>query len=78
MSGPNDPLKSGANDAALRANQLAAEHGIDLSKLPQILDMSADSITDNVHAINSNCPYDYPLCIFFNRHFLSHKVRMSE
>ncbi|KAJ7261893.1 intradiol ring-cleavage dioxygenase [Mycena rebaudengoi] len=66
MSGPNDPLKSGANDAALRANQLAAEHGIDLSKLPQILDMSADSITDNVHAINSNCPDERMKFVFKN------------
>ncbi|KAG5641919.1 hypothetical protein DXG03_003965 [Asterophora parasitica] len=42
-------------DPALKANQLASQHGVDLSKLPKILNMSADSITDNVHAINSNC-----------------------
>ncbi|KAJ6487652.1 intradiol ring-cleavage dioxygenase [Mycena sanguinolenta] len=40
----------------LHAKKLAAEHGIDLSKLPQFLDMSAENITENVHAINSNCP----------------------
>lgn len=44
-------------EAALKANLLAAQHGIDLSKLPKIVDMSASSITSNVHAINSNCNY---------------------
>ncbi|KAG6830225.1 hypothetical protein H0H92_001665 [Tricholoma furcatifolium] len=51
-------------DPALRANQLAAEHGVDLSKLPKIMDMSADSITNNVHAINSNCPEERTKFIF--------------
>lgn len=45
------------NEAALKANKLAEKHGIDLSKLPKIVDMSAESITANVHAINSNCVY---------------------
>lgn len=49
MSNHND-------EAALKANKLAAEHGVDLSKLPKTLDMSAESITGNVHAINSYCP----------------------
>ncbi|KAK7033902.1 hypothetical protein VNI00_012526 [Paramarasmius palmivorus] len=39
----------------LAANKRAAEHGIDLSKLPKLMDMSAESITQNVHEINSNC-----------------------
>lgn len=39
----------------LEANRRAHEHGIDLSKLPQLLDMNADTITDNVHSINANC-----------------------
>ncbi|KAG6815099.1 hypothetical protein H0H93_010979, partial [Arthromyces matolae] len=47
-------MSSSTIDPALKAAQLAAQHGIDLSKLPKIMDMSADSITSNVHAINSN------------------------
>ncbi|RDB27606.1 Hydroxyquinol 1,2-dioxygenase [Hypsizygus marmoreus] len=43
-------------EAALKANKLAEQHGIDLSKLPKSMDMSAESITANVHAINSYCP----------------------
>ena len=43
------------NETMLKANKLAAQHGIDLSKLPKIMDMSTDSITTNVQAINSNC-----------------------
>ncbi|ESK93176.1 intradiol ring-cleavage dioxygenase [Moniliophthora roreri MCA 2997] len=39
----------------IAANKRAAEHGIDLSKLPKLTDMSADSITENVHKINSSC-----------------------
>ncbi|KAJ6621463.1 intradiol ring-cleavage dioxygenase [Mycena sp. CBHHK59/15] len=42
-------------EAALNARKLAIQHGIDLSKLPKIIDMSADSITENVIAMNSNC-----------------------
>ncbi|KAF9071669.1 intradiol ring-cleavage dioxygenase [Rhodocollybia butyracea] len=38
------------------ANERAREHGIDLSKLPKLLDMTTDTITENVHAINANCP----------------------
>ncbi|KAJ7663908.1 intradiol ring-cleavage dioxygenase [Mycena polygramma] len=42
-------------EAMLKANRLAAEHGIDLSKLPTNLDLSAESITETVHTMNSNC-----------------------
>ncbi|KAJ6568404.1 intradiol ring-cleavage dioxygenase [Mycena vulgaris] len=54
------------DEAALKANKLAAEHGIDLSKLPEILDMSAESITENVHAMNSNCPDERMKFVFKN------------
>jgi len=47
-----------------RSNELALQHGIDLSKLPKIMDMSADSITGCVHAINSNCPDDRMKFVF--------------
>jgi hypothetical protein len=30
-------------------------HDIDPSNLPQNLDMTAESITANVHAVNANC-----------------------
>jgi hypothetical protein len=46
-------------ETALEAGRLAAQHGIDLSKLPTIVDMSAESITENVHAINSNCELEF-------------------
>ncbi|KIL65500.1 hypothetical protein M378DRAFT_105177 [Amanita muscaria Koide BX008] len=42
------------------------QHGVDLSNLPKIVDMSADSITDNVHAINSNCPDERTRFVFKN------------
>lgn len=44
-----------AEDAAAQAAKLAAQHGIDLSKLPKSLDMNAETITDNVHIMNQNC-----------------------
>ncbi|KAF8656882.1 hypothetical protein AX16_002427 [Volvariella volvacea WC 439] len=47
-----------------RANKLAAEHGVDLSQLQKIMDMSAESITANVLAMNSNCPDDRMKFIF--------------
>ncbi|KAG6873332.1 hypothetical protein C0995_000191 [Termitomyces sp. Mi166 len=53
-----------AIEPALKANQLAAQHGVDLSKLPNIMNMSADSITSNVHAINSNCTDERTKFIF--------------
>ena len=37
------------------AAEKAKNHGIDLSKLPQNLNMNADSITANVHAMNASC-----------------------
>ncbi|KIK02734.1 hypothetical protein K443DRAFT_5879 [Laccaria amethystina LaAM-08-1] len=43
------------SETALEASKVAAQHGIDLSKLPKFLDMSAETITQNVHAINANC-----------------------
>jgi len=43
-------------ESTLKANEQAKNHGIDLSKLPQNLDMNAESITANVHALNANCP----------------------
>ena len=48
-------------ESILKASEKAKEHGIDLSKLPQNLDMDVDSITQKVHAMNANCeflPYD--------------------
>ncbi|KAE9411569.1 intradiol ring-cleavage dioxygenase [Gymnopus androsaceus JB14] len=51
-------------ESILLANQRAAEHGIDLSKLPQLMDMNADTITDNVHAINANCTNDRMKFVF--------------
>ncbi|KAF8067930.1 intradiol ring-cleavage dioxygenase [Lyophyllum atratum] len=47
---------SSASEATRKANLLASQHGVDLSKLPKIIDQSAESITNNVKAINaSNC-----------------------
>jgi hypothetical protein len=48
----------------LQANEQAENHGIDLSKLPQNMDMTAESITANVHAINANCqlPQHFLFC----------------
>ncbi|KAJ7664726.1 Intradiol ring-cleavage dioxygenase [Mycena rosella] len=51
--------------AALTANKLTADHGIDLSKLPKI-DMSTASITEIVHAMNSNCPDERMKFVFKN------------
>jgi hypothetical protein len=39
----------------LKANEQAKNHVIDFSKLPQNVNMTAESITANVHAINANC-----------------------
>ncbi|KAF7345468.1 Intradiol ring-cleavage dioxygenase [Mycena venus] len=49
-------MSENAEESIRKANKLAAEHGIDLSKLPKNLDMSPENITENVHAMNSNCP----------------------
>ncbi|KAK7031702.1 Intradiol ring-cleavage dioxygenase [Favolaschia claudopus] len=38
-----------------KANEQAHQHGIDLSNVPQNLDMTAGNITQNVHAVNANC-----------------------
>ncbi|KAK0440916.1 intradiol ring-cleavage dioxygenase [Desarmillaria tabescens] len=53
-------------EPAILARRVAEQHGIDLSKLPTILDMSAESITPNVHAINANCPDERLKFIFKN------------
>ncbi|KIK67479.1 hypothetical protein GYMLUDRAFT_37608 [Collybiopsis luxurians FD-317 M1] len=45
-------------ESILQANRRAAEHGIDLSKIPKLLNLNSDTITDTVHVINSNCPDD--------------------
>jgi len=42
-------------ETLLKANEQAKNHDVDLSKLPQNLDMTAESITANVHEINANC-----------------------
>ena len=47
--------KSNIMATLLKANEQTKNHDIDLSKLPQNLDMTAESITANVHAINANC-----------------------
>ncbi|KAF5359981.1 hypothetical protein D9758_007591 [Tetrapyrgos nigripes] len=57
-------------ESILRANKQAAEHGIDLSKLPKLTDLSATSITENVHAINSNCPDERMKFLF--KHMIQH------
>ncbi|KAJ7114085.1 intradiol ring-cleavage dioxygenase [Mycena epipterygia] len=53
-------------EPALEAGRLASEHGIDLSKLPVMLDLSAESITENVHTMNENCPDERMKFIFKN------------
>ena len=52
-----DQSKANVMESTLKANEQAKNHGIDLSKLPQNLDMNAESITANVHAINANCQF---------------------
>lgn len=55
-------------ETILEANRAAARRaaGIDLSKLPELLDMNSETITDNVHAINANCPDDRMKFVFKN------------
>lgn len=45
------------SEALRRTYEHAKNHGIDLSKLPQNVDMNAETITANVHAINANCQF---------------------
>lgn len=49
-------------ETLLKANEQAKN--IDFSKLPQNVDMTAESITANVHEINANCqpPPQHFLC----------------
>jgi len=51
-------------ETLLKTREQAKEHGIDLSKLPQNLDINAESITANVHAINANCEDDRMKFVF--------------
>ncbi|GLB38965.1 putative catechol dioxygenase N terminus [Lyophyllum shimeji] len=56
---------SRASEATRKMNELAAQHDVDLSKLPRIIDQSADSITNNVNAINlANCSDERRKVIF--------------
>jgi protocatechuate 3,4-dioxygenase beta subunit len=41
-------------DSIVNAAEKAKAHGVDLSKLPQNMNMTATSITENVHAMNAN------------------------
>ncbi|KAF9558566.1 intradiol ring-cleavage dioxygenase [Agrocybe pediades] len=53
-----------AQKSVIEAAEKAKEHGIDLSKLPRNMDMDASTITDHVHAMNSNCPDERTKFIF--------------
>ncbi|KAL0579468.1 hypothetical protein V5O48_002509 [Marasmius crinis-equi] len=57
---------AGYEASIIAANKRAHEHGIDLSKLPKLNDMSAANITENVHKINQNCPDERTKFIFKN------------
>ncbi|KAF8957385.1 intradiol ring-cleavage dioxygenase [Flammula alnicola] len=46
------------------ANEKAKYHGIDLSKLPQNMNMTSESITANVHAMNETCKDERTKFIF--------------
>ncbi|KAK1224673.1 hypothetical protein PQX77_012419 [Marasmius sp. AFHP31] len=60
-------MASAAHEASiLAANKRAHEHGIDLSKLPKLNDMSAASITENVQKINEGCSDERMKFIFKN------------
>ncbi|CAA7268866.1 unnamed protein product [Cyclocybe aegerita] len=51
-------------ESIVQAAEKAKEHGIDLSKLPQNMNMTAESITENVLAMNANCPDERMKFIF--------------
>lgn len=51
-------------ESFLKAHEHAKNHGIDVSKLPQNIDITAESITANVHAVNVNCQDDRMKVIF--------------
>ncbi|KAF7309404.1 Intradiol RING-cleavage dioxygenase [Mycena indigotica] len=65
MSNANVPEES-----MLRAATLAHNHGIDLTKLPKTLDMTAETITENVHVMNQNCQNERLKFIF--KHLIDH------
>nr|GAT46984.1 intradiol RING-cleavage dioxygenase [Mycena chlorophos] len=50
-------MSTGAETDQIMAHaaKLAAEAGVDLSKLPKNLDMTSETITENVHVMNSGC-----------------------
>lgn len=41
--------------SAQAAREKAKHDGVDLSKVPKNMDMTADSITKNVHDMNADC-----------------------
>ena len=41
--------------SVVNAAEKAKDHGIDLAKLPQNVNMTAGTITQNVLAMNANC-----------------------
>ncbi|KAJ3512410.1 hypothetical protein NLJ89_g3540 [Agrocybe chaxingu] len=51
-------------ESIVKAAEKAQEHGIDLSKLPQNMNMTTESITANVLAMNANCPDERMKFIF--------------
>ncbi|KDR72706.1 hypothetical protein GALMADRAFT_761838 [Galerina marginata CBS 339.88] len=51
-------------DSLVNAAERAKEHGVDLSKLPKNINMTTDSITPNVHAMNANCSNERTSFIF--------------
>jgi len=53
-------------DSLVNAAEKAKQHGIDLSKLPQNMNMTPSSITENVHAMNANCENERTKFIFRN------------
>ncbi|KAJ7588072.1 intradiol ring-cleavage dioxygenase [Mycena floridula] len=48
----------------VKAKELAQQHGIDLSKLPKVVDINSETITENVHAVNANCKDERTKFIF--------------
>jgi len=51
-------------DSLVNAAEKAKGHGVDLSKLPKNMNMTAGSITANVHAMNANCKDERTSFIF--------------
>ncbi|EAU82116.2 intradiol ring-cleavage dioxygenase [Coprinopsis cinerea okayama7 len=51
-------------DPGALAREAAARNGLDPAKLPPIIDMNSENITENVHIANSNCPDERTKFIF--------------